>query len=123
MAVSAVPHFKTLALRLGAERMTAGLARLAFVGSPSAEVTWDIADETGRRVASEAGLNANLVAGTNSGYVSGWLLTNSTEATTATLDVKLLGLSQRVPDNAFGAYAKWNVLLNNHVYRAGADGK
>jgi len=39
----------------------AGLARLAFVGSPSAEVTWDIADETGRRVASEAGLNANLV--------------------------------------------------------------
>ena len=39
----------------------AGLARLAFVGSPSAEVTWDIADESGRRVASEAGLNANLV--------------------------------------------------------------
>jgi hypothetical protein len=79
---------------------------------------------TGTTLTSAAvGLNANLVAGTNNGYLSGWLLTNSTEATTATLDVKLLGLSQRVPDNTFGAYAKWNVLLNNHVYRAGADGK
>lgn len=64
--------------------------------------------------AAEVGLNANLVAGTNSGYVSGWLLTNTTEAVTATLDVKLLGLAQR-PGNAFGAYAKWNVIINNHV--------
>lgn len=39
----------------------AGLARLSFVGSPSAEVSWDIADETGRRVASESGLNTNIV--------------------------------------------------------------
>ena len=65
--------------------------------------------------ATEVGLNANLVAGTNSGYASGWLLTNSTEAVTATLDVKLLGLVQR-PGNEFGAYAKWNVIINNHVY-------
>lgn len=72
--------------------------------------------------AAEVGLNANLVAGTNSGYLSGWLLTNTTEATTSTLDVKLLGLKQ-VAGNAFGAYAKWLVLINNHVYRAGADGK
>jgi hypothetical protein len=72
--------------------------------------------------ATEVGLNANLVAGTNNGYVSGWLLTNTTEAVTATLDVKLLGLSQRIPDNAFGAYAKWNVLINNHYYRVGSLG-
>lgn len=65
--------------------------------------------------ATEVGLNANLVAGTNSGYMSGWLLTNTTEATTVGLDVKLLGLAQR-PGNAFGAYAKWNVIVNNHVY-------
>jgi hypothetical protein len=73
--------------------------------------------------ATEVGLNANLVAATNSGYLSGWVLTNTTEATTNTLDVKLLGLSQRDPGNAFGAYAIWNVLINNHVYRAGATGK
>jgi len=72
--------------------------------------------------AAEVGLNANLVAATNSGYLSGWVLTNTTEAGTATLDVKLLGLSQRNPNNAFGAYAKWNVLINNHVYRPGSTG-
>lgn len=67
--------------------------------------------------ATEVGLNANLVAGTNSGYMSGWLLTNTTEAATATLDVKLLGLVQR-PGNAFGAYAKWLVKINNHQLSA-----
>lgn len=72
--------------------------------------------------AAEVGRNANLVAGTNNGYVSGWLLTNSTEDVTATLDVKLMGLSQRIPDNTFGAYAKWNVLINNHYYRVGSLG-
>lgn len=71
--------------------------------------------------ATEVGLNCNLVAGTNNGYVSGWLLTNTTEATTSTLDCKLLGLVQR-SGNAFGAYAKWKVLINNHTYRAGITG-
>ncbi len=71
--------------------------------------------------AAEVGLNVNLVSGTNNGYVSGWLLTNTTETTTITLDCKLLGLVQR-RDNAFGAYAKWKVLLNNHLYRGGAVG-
>lgn len=73
--------------------------------------------------AADTGLNANLVAAANSGYLSGWVLTNTTEATTATLDVKLLGLSQRNPNNEFGAFAIWNVLINNHVYRPGAAGK
>jgi hypothetical protein len=39
----------------------AGLARLAFVGSPSAEVTWDVADESGGSIARDVGLNTNLV--------------------------------------------------------------
>lgn len=71
--------------------------------------------------AAEVGLNANLVAGTNNGYVSGWLLTNTTEATTSTLDVQLMGLAQ-IPDNAFGAYAKWLVRMNNHSFNAGVTG-
>lgn len=71
--------------------------------------------------ATEVGLNCNLVAGTNNGYVSGWLLTNTTEATTAALDVKLLGLAPR-QDNAFGAYAKWWVQLNNHELKAAVAG-
>ena len=71
--------------------------------------------------AADIGLNANLVAGANSGYMSGWLLTNTTEANTVTLDVKLMGLRQ-ISGNAFGAYAKWLVLINNHKYRTGVVG-
>lgn len=63
--------------------------------------------------AAEVGLNCNLVAGTDNGFVSGWLLTNTTEAVTATLDVRLLQLAPR-RDNAFGAYAKWWVRINAH---------
>lgn len=76
-------------------------------------------------VAAAVGLNCNLVAAANNGYVSGWMLDNSTEATTDTLDVKLLGLAQLAPPdaNAFGAYAKWLVLINNHTYRTGITGK
>ncbi len=72
--------------------------------------------------AAAIGLNVNMVAAANSGYLSGWVLNNATEATTVTLDCKLLGLSQRNPNNTFGAYAVWNVLINNHCYRAGAVG-
>ena len=73
--------------------------------------------------AAEVGLNANLsiTADQTTGFYSNTQLGNSAEATTATLDVKLLGLS-RIPDNTFGAYAKWQVLINNHVYRAGITG-
>lgn len=71
--------------------------------------------------AAEVGLNANLVAGTNNGYISAWELNNATEATTSTLDVQLMGLVQR-PGNAFGEHAKWLVRINNHSYNAGITG-
>jgi hypothetical protein len=71
--------------------------------------------------AAEVGLNANLAAGTNNGYVSGWYIDNSTEATTATLNVKLLGLNP-VPNNAFGVDAEWLVTLNAHELRGGIAG-
>jgi hypothetical protein len=73
--------------------------------------------------AAEVGLNANLDITTEqtTGFVSDTEVGNSAEAGTSTLDVKLLGLVQRT-GNAFGAYAKWLVLINNHVYRAGITG-
>lgn len=67
------------------------------------------------------GLNGDLESGTGNGYVSGWMLGNDNEGTTATLQVKLLGLVQRF-GNAFGQYAKWLVLINNHELRVGSDG-
>jgi hypothetical protein len=75
--------------------------------------------------ATEVGLNANLVSGTNNGYISGWEVNNSGETTTATLQLKLLGLSNPsgVPGgNVFGEHAKWDVLINNHCYRIGQVG-
>lgn len=71
--------------------------------------------------ATDVSLNCSLVAGTNNGYVSGWMLDNSTKATTAALQCRLLQLAPRL-DNVFGQYAKWWVLLNNHQFRAGVAG-
>lgn len=53
--------------------------------------------------------------------VSGFYANNNAHDTTITRNMKLLGLARR-PDNAFGAYAKWLVLINNHSYRAGTTG-
>ena len=41
--------------------LKAGLARLAFVGSPSAQVIWSIEDERGARIATHHGLDMRLV--------------------------------------------------------------
>lgn len=71
--------------------------------------------------AAAVGLNANLESGTGNGYVSGWMVGNDDEAVTSTLQVRLLGLAQR-PDNAFGQYAKWLVMINTHELRVGQVG-
>lgn len=67
------------------------------------------------------GLNANLLAGANNGYYSGWQLNNVGAAVTATLQVRILGLVRR-QDNAYGQYAKWLVKINNHELSAGTAG-
>ena len=60
--------------------------------------------------------NAALIAGANSGYLSGWQMNNTTTGTSATLQIKLWGL-QQFPGgtNTYGAYAKWLCIINNHV--------
>ena len=70
------------------------------------------------------GLNANVIfANPATGVVvSAVLLDSSTVNTTATLDCKILRLSNRV-DNALGASAKWLVTLNNHVLAPNTAGK
>jgi hypothetical protein len=71
--------------------------------------------------AAEVGLNANLVVGTNNGYVSGWMLDNAAEAVTAALQCRILALVPRI-DNAFGQYAKYLVKINNHELAAATVG-
>lgn len=63
--------------------------------------------------AAAIGLNADFVvaAGTTAYGWSGVELNNATEATTNTLDLKIVGLSPR-PDNEVGEHAKWLVQIN-----------
>lgn len=71
--------------------------------------------------ATQVGLNQIGATGTGNGYVSGWQISSSTGATpntTATLQLRLMGLAQ-IPDNVFGAYAKWLVKINVHELGTG----
>lgn len=69
-------------------------------------------------VAADVGLNTNLTISAAGNYTSTVVLDNADKAVGATLQVKLLGLVQRV-DNAFGQYAKWLVKINNHELGSG----
>lgn len=73
------------------------------------------------------GNNANILyAAPATGVVySGTTLNNASVATTATLNLKIMSLAQRI-DNHFstspatgGGGQKWNVLINNHQYKGG----
>jgi hypothetical protein len=68
--------------------------------------------------ATDVGLNQIGATGTGNGYASGWQLSSTTGATpntTATLQLRLLGLAQMpAGTNVFGAYAKWLVQINVH---------
>ena len=71
--------------------------------------------------ATEIGLNTIGVTGTGNGFVSGWMLasaTDATPATTATLQLRLMGLSRKL-GNGFGAYAKHLVKINVHELGSG----
>ena len=70
----------------------------------------------------DIGKNCNLKAGTNNGYVSGWVLDDTAVSSTAsTRQLKLMGI-QRTPDNAFGSYCKFVVRINNHELNGGTAG-
>ena len=74
--------------------------------------------------AAECGLNTIGYNGTaGNGYLSGWQLASTTDATaaqTATLQLRLLGLAQFPGGiNVFGANAKWLVKINVHELGAG----
>lgn len=76
--------------------------------------------------ATEIGLNTISKSGAGNGYVSGWMIPSATGATpntTATLQLRLLGLARK-PNNAFGAYAKHLVQFNVHelAHGTGAAG-
>lgn len=72
--------------------------------------------------AADIGKNVNLKSGTNNGYVSAWTVDDTAaSATTSAYQLRLLGIARR-PDNAFGNYCKFLVLINNHEFKAAVAG-
>lgn len=91
------------------------------VDDPS--VIFEIQEESNgtQLAAADVGLNTVPLLATAGTYLGAWLLrsaTGATPATTATLQLRLLGLARK-PDNAFGAYAKWLVKFNVHELGTG----
>ena len=71
----------------------------------------------------DRGLNINFLytAGSTSTGSSAVSINNASEADTATLNCKILQLDP-TPGNAVGAFANWNVVFNNHLYKGGVTG-
>lgn len=69
------------------------------------------------------GKNSDFTVAAPSGQspLSASVLNSSTFATTATLPLKIVGLSL-VPNNSAAPYARWLVALNNSVFRGGVAG-
>lgn len=93
---------------------------VAVVDDPSVVFEVQEAGAGAQLTTSSVNRNVNFNTGTRSGTLtlSPTFLDNNTVNTTSTLNLKILRLVQRV-DNAFGAYQKWLVRLNNHEFSAG----
>lgn len=72
--------------------------------------------------AADIGKGCNLKAGTNNGFVSGWVLDDTAaSATASTRQVRLMGIS-RTTDNVFGSFCDFLVLINQHELKAATAG-
>lgn len=100
-------------------RAAASTADIAVCDDP--EAVFEIQSDSGV-AAADVFLNANITAtaGDSSLLRSKHDLDVASFATTATLQLKLLGLSQ-ISDNAYGSFARIKVKINNHVLK-GATG-
>ena len=67
----------------------------------------------------DQGLNANFAAatGNSANGLSAYFLDNTTEATTISLNMKIIALDPAV-GNAVGNYANWLVTWNNHIFQS-----
>lgn len=102
-----------------------GVAASYASGADAEVMVWDHpdqlflvqADETEVDAQTDIGLNYDIVAtaGSSAYKLSRMELDSSTQATTATLPLKLLGIDER-PDNALGAQVDCIVKINNHQF-------
>lgn len=113
-----VVGFSPLQSDLMVKHRVASTARLVYVVDDP-NVVFEIQEVSGGTplAAADVGLNANIVVGSGSATtgLSGMELNNASENTTATLQLKILGMSPK-PDNTIGEHCKWLVKINNHQY-------
>ena len=77
----------------------------------------------GNIAAASIGLNANLIASAASnGYVSGWELDSSSVTSGSTAQVKILRARQIQGNTLGSANCVFEVLINNHPFKAGVTG-
>lgn len=96
----------------------ASTERVLFV-EDSPDVVYEIQEDSSTATLSalDVGNNADLASGTGSTVtgISAWELDGNTANTTATLQLRILRLVNRT-DNAIGASAKWEVMINTHQH-------
>lgn len=123
-SVGVVVDFEPDTANLNLLYRVASTARVALVADDE-NVIFEIQEVSAGTAftSAEIGLNANVVvaAGSTTTGLSGMELNNAGEATTSTLNCKIMGLVMR-ENNEYGENAKWEVLINNHAYRAGITG-
>lgn len=95
-------------------------AEMYLLVADNPDLVFEIQEDSvgGALAAADIGLNADLIIAAGSTYTgeSAAMLDTSTKATTATLQLKILGLVQR-PDNEVGSLAKVEVMINLHTHR------
>lgn len=116
--IGVIVDFLPLQTNLETRHRVASTNRIALVSDDPMTV-YEIQEVSGGTAltATEVGLNANVVVGSGNTTTgaSAMELDNSTEATTAALDLHILGLVRR-PDNAFGEHAKYLVMISDHSF-------
>jgi hypothetical protein len=114
VVVGFLPNQDNLVLR----HRAASTNRIALVVDDP-QVVFEVQEVSGGTAltVTEVGLNANVVvaAGSTTTGMSGMELNNASEAATADLDLKIMGMVPRV-DNVIGEHCKWLVLINTHSY-------
>lgn len=94
---------------------------LAVVDDPN--VIYEVTEAGAGSVllATSCNRNVNINTGTRAGSlsVSPAFLDNNTVATTATLNLKILSAVIRADNTPYTANQRWNVIINNHEFRAG----
>lgn len=94
----------------------ASTQRVVYVADHPNQLFTIIDDASATLAVTDVGLNANLVVGTVNATtgLDSTTLAASTVATTATFQLKILGLNNRV-GNELGTGAEWLVKINNHT--------